>query len=149
MTDITRIVVGLEFDDTTEPTMKYAIGLAHLLGAEITAVHVYELPVYALPEGAWVPTAEALSQIADAAQAGVKAAIRPWQGHGVKIEGVVRQGKPADEIIEAARERKADLIVLGTHGRRGIAHAFFGSVAEKVVRASEIPVLTVHDAIAA
>ena len=58
--------------------------------------------------------------------------------------GVLRQGVAWEQILENAKEAGADLLVIGTHGRRGVAHAFLGSVAVKVVRASPIPVLTVR-----
>jgi nucleotide-binding universal stress UspA family protein len=60
------------------------------------------------------------------------------------VLGVVRQGSAWREIDDVAREMRADLIVLGTHGRRGVARVILGSVAEKVVRTSPVPVLTVH-----
>ena len=52
-------------------------------------------------------------------------------------------GEPARTIIETSRDEHADLLVLGTHGRRGLSHVVMGSVAERVVRQSEVPVLTV------
>jgi len=64
----------------------------------------------------------------------------------VEVEPVIRQGVPFLEIVRVAAERKADLIVMGTHGRTGLAHALMGSVAEKVVRMAACPVLTVRHA---
>lgn len=61
----------------------------------------------------------------------------------LKIEKLIRRGKPFVEIIIAAREKEADLIVMGTHGRTGLSHSLMGSVAEKVVRKAPCPVLTV------
>jgi nucleotide-binding universal stress UspA family protein len=61
---------------------------------------------------------------------------------GVSAEVFVRVGKPADEILACAAEHGADIIVMGTHGRTGIRHLLAGSVAERVVRASAVPVLT-------
>ncbi len=59
------------------------------------------------------------------------------------IEPLLASGPPWEQILQVAKERGADLIVMGTHGRRGLSHALLGSVAEKVVRISPIPVLTV------
>ena len=61
-----------------------------------------------------------------------------------KVVGLLRQGNVYDAILDVAKDEKCDLIIIGTHGRRGLAHAFLGSVAEKVVRLSTVPVLTVH-----
>ena len=56
----------------------------------------------------------------------------------------VRMGRPADEILAFAEEEKVDAIIIATHGRTGLAHIVFGSVAEKVVRHAKCPVMTVH-----
>ncbi len=58
--------------------------------------------------------------------------------------GIVKVGVPWEQILAAAAETKADVVVMGTHGRRGFAHAFVGSVAERVVQLSPVPVLTVR-----
>ena len=62
---------------------------------------------------------------------------------GVSFETVTKSGKEAEEILEFAKEEQVDLIVMGTHGRTGMGHVFFGSVAEKVIRHSPIPVLII------
>ena len=63
---------------------------------------------------------------------------------GVKAEGRVLVGYASDEILKKAREEECDMIVMGTHGRRGIDRLIFGSVAEKVVKNSTVPVLTIR-----
>jgi len=65
-------------------------------------------------------------------------------GAKTKVRVRVLTGDPATEIVRVAKEEKSDLIVLPTHGRSGLTHLFFGSVAEKVVRHAECPVLTLH-----
>ena len=65
---------------------------------------------------------------------------------GLKVTGRILQGDPAEQIIDHAKKVEADLVVMGTHGRRGISHLVFGSVAEKVVRTSSTPVLTLRPA---
>lgn len=62
------------------------------------------------------------------------------------VKCIVRRGDPATEIVRLAESEKADLILMATHGRTGLAHIFLGSVAEKVVRTSHVPVLTVKPA---
>lgn len=61
-----------------------------------------------------------------------------------KVETLVVQGSPADKILEVAQKEGVDLIVMGTHGRKGLERAIFGSVCDKVVRNSKIPVLTIY-----
>lgn len=64
-------------------------------------------------------------------------------GDGIKFEVVTRSGRESEEILKFARQNQVDIIVIGTHGRTGIEHVFFGSVAEKVLRRSPIPVFTI------
>jgi nucleotide-binding universal stress UspA family protein len=64
----------------------------------------------------------------------------------VAVEWVLRRGAAWSEINAAVKDTGADLVVMGTHGRRGVARALLGSVAEKVVRSASCPVLTVHGA---
>lgn len=63
---------------------------------------------------------------------------------GVKVETVVAQGNAAEKIIETSEEKNVDMIVMGSHGRSGVSRLFMGSVAEKVVRMSSVPVLIVR-----
>jgi nucleotide-binding universal stress UspA family protein len=64
-----------------------------------------------------------------------------------KVEARVSQGAPADKIIETAKNEGIDLIIMGTHGRKGLERAIFGSVCDKVVRMAPCPVLTVNPAL--
>jgi nucleotide-binding universal stress UspA family protein len=142
-TTIQRILVAHDFGDASDAALKYAIDLAEKLGARVTIVHAYEIPVYGFAEGVAL-TADVSGQIravtSEALDRIVHAAARP----GVDIHGTLRQGPAWSEITAAATELHADLVVIGTHGRRGLAHALLGSVAEKVVRTAPCPVLTVH-----
>jgi nucleotide-binding universal stress UspA family protein len=64
--------------------------------------------------------------------------------HGKQVSVVVGEGSPAEEIVAQAKRLSADLIVIGTHGRKGLKHLLLGSVAERVLRSSPIPVLTLR-----
>jgi len=77
----------------------------------------------------------------DAAKSSLDRAARALAKHGVRVETVFSPGDPAREILAAAREKEADLIALGTHGRRGSDRFFFGSVAETVLLGSDVPLL--------
>ena len=63
--------------------------------------------------------------------------------NGVKYEAVIKSGREDEEIVEFARDEKVDIIVMGTHGKTGIEHVFFGSVAERVIRHSPYPVFII------
>jgi nucleotide-binding universal stress UspA family protein len=144
-TDIKQILVPIDFSPTSEHALAYAVDFAKKVGAKITVMHAYELPVYGFPDGALVATADVAARILQSAQAGLTAAIEKHKGAGVEMTAVLRDGPPADEVAAVAKKSHADLVILGTHGRRGLRRAIMGSVAEEVIRACECPVLTVHD----
>jgi len=82
------------------------------------------------------------------ARATIQRASDAASAHGVEIQGCALEGRPAEVIVAAAREKKADLIVVGSHGRRGVRRFFLGSVAEHIVRISPVPTLIVRTAAA-
>jgi nucleotide-binding universal stress UspA family protein len=141
---VERILVAVDFGETSNRALKWAIDLAKPLGAEIIVVHAYELPVYGFPEGALVVSADVATRLATGAQAALDALVALHANDGVKIRGVLREGTVAEEINAVADQVSADLIVVGTHGHRGVKRFFLGSVAERVVRTSTRPVVTVH-----
>ncbi len=126
-----------------EHALVYALDLAEKLGARVTIVHAYEVPMYSYPEGPAL-TVEMAAQIEQAAQTALENVSERCKRPGVDLRTALRHGHAWSEINAAAKELPADLIVIGTHGRRGIARALLGSVAEKVVRTAPCPVLTVH-----
>jgi len=142
-TKIQHVLVAHDFGEAAEHALSYAIDLADTLKARITVVHAYEIPVYGFPEGLAL-TVETVGRIQSVASQALEGVVQRANRSGVGIHGMLRQGPAWSEIVAAASETKADLVVIGTHGRRGLAHALLGSVAEKVVRAAPCPVLTVR-----
>lgn len=120
-----------------------AIAIARATGGRIRVVHVYEAPTYGFPE-----TMVAAYEFASAVERGMSEALEKIvernRASGVPIETELRRGVPWKEIDAAATESKADLIVMGTHGRHGVSRMVLGSVAEKVVRTAPCSVLTVR-----
>jgi nucleotide-binding universal stress UspA family protein len=110
----------------------------------VTVMHAYEIPMIGFPDGALVATADLAPRIADASRAALNSAVAKRQGGSVAIDGVLREGVAWEEINKVADEIDADVIVIGTHGRRGLARALLGSVAENVVRTAHRAVLTIH-----
>lgn len=143
-TTIQHILVAHDFGEAAQAALAYATDLAEKLKARVTVVHAYEIPVYGFPEGLAL-TAETVGRIEAVTGEAMQGVVRRARRPGVDIEGVLRQGPAWSEIVAAAAELKADLVVVGTHGRRGLAHALLGSVAEKVVRSAPCPVLTVRE----
>jgi|SRR5579884_4307451 len=145
---IKRILVPHDFSDTADRALAYALALAEKLAARVTIVHAYEVPTYGYPEGPAL-SLEMASEIERAAKGALENVAARARKPGVEIDTSLRHGPSWSEIDAAAKELDADLIVMGTHGRRGVARALLGSVAEKVVRTAPCPVLTVHGSEAA
>jgi nucleotide-binding universal stress UspA family protein len=144
MLNLQRILVAVDFTETSDKAFDFALQLAEKFGASVTAMHAFEIPVIGFPDGALVATADIASRIQEAARQGLDAAVRARDGRGVKIESLLREGNAQEEIRAVAEGMHADLIVIGTHGRKGLARALLGSVAENVIRTVKIPVLTIH-----
>lgn len=138
------ILAPVDFGAGSDHSLEVALDLAKLTGASVHILHVYQIPVYGFPDGAFLAGPEIATRLSEAAQKGLDNVVQRVAARGVKVEGQLRQGNPPDEIVNAAQELGCDAIVLGTHGRKGIAHALMGSVAERVVRTSPIPVLTIR-----
>lgn len=142
-TNIQRILVPHDFSETAQRALCYAVDLAEKLGARVTIVHAYEIPVWGFPEGPAL-TVDIAGRLEKAARNALDAVVSRAQRPNVEVTAVLRHGPAWSEIDAVAKETKADLVVMGTHGRRGVARALLGSVAEKVVRSAPCPVLTVH-----
>lgn len=139
-----RILVATDFSETADAAFDYAVDLAKQLGAKVVVMHAYELPVYGFPSGALVASVEMATRIMSGAQEALEAACKARASSGVEISQVVRQGVAWEEVHRVADEVNADLIIIGTHGRKGLSRALLGSVAEKIIRTSTRPVLTIH-----
>jgi len=137
-----RILVPIDFFDCSLDALEYAAAVAKESGAEVTLLHVME-PVsygldFALGDAASLArTREGMLQRLDKLTAALVVA-------GIPTISWVRGGTPRDAILDEARRWQSDLIVMGTHGRRGMAHFINGSVAEAVLRRAHCPVLTVR-----
>jgi nucleotide-binding universal stress UspA family protein len=140
---IQRILVPHDFEETAETALTYALTLAEKLGARVTVLHAYEVPTYGYPEMLAVAV-EFASEIERRAVENLEKIAREARRPNVEVDTMVRRGSPWVEIVEMAKKLPADLIVMGTHGRRGMPRLLLGSVAEKVVRSAHCPVLTMH-----
>jgi nucleotide-binding universal stress UspA family protein len=144
MNVIRHILVALDFNPLSEHALDYAVDLAEKIGARVTVIHVYSLAVLMALDGEYLPTADAASNKATEAQKQLDAALTPFAGRKVELHGVLRVGEASEEVCAQAKELGADLVVVGTHGRGAIGRALLGSVAQSVLHASPVPVLTVR-----
>ena len=140
-----KVLCPIDFSDPARAAVKVAVDLCRQFEGELTLFHAYQLPGYTLPEGSIVATPKMLQDLADQAEAHLGEWRRIVEGLGLsRVVTLKAIGEPATEIVELAREGGYDVVVVGTHGRTGLRHAFLGSVAERVVRRNGCPVLTVH-----
>jgi nucleotide-binding universal stress UspA family protein len=135
-----HILVPTDFSEPGNQALDRAIDLAAKFEAKLTLLHVFELPLLIYATDIYLPTDELERRAADALRDAATAAQARWP----KVESMFAEGTPWERILDVAKERGVDLIVMGTHGRHGIARTLLGSVTEKVVRMSEVPVLTVR-----
>ncbi len=146
MMTIQRILVPTDFSQPADAALIYAEELAEKFGARLQLLHVVALPTF-YPMGAEAvafPMAELMTETETAAQKTLEELAR---GTGLPADRVgVRTtvGTPVSEILDAIANDGIDLVVMGTHGRGMVEHVLLGSVAERVVRRSPVPVLTVH-----
>jgi universal stress protein A len=147
ITNIKQILVPTDFSETADAALAYATGLASELGATIRLVHVfsdpYTLATYVPEVYAPVPPDKRERALEDV-QKQLQARLGTIGTRGVTGTGDIVTGLTAQQIVNYATTHAIDLIVIGTHGRRGVAHLLLGSVAEHVVRISSCPVLTVR-----
>jgi nucleotide-binding universal stress UspA family protein len=139
------MVVPTDFSDTADRALGTAIDLARPLGAELLVVHVYS-PVVVLPppiDMVSLPTVfpQALQRMQEALE---KRAGRVREA-GLSCTVALIEGHPHVEIVRHAESSGAELIVMGTHGRGGLAHAVLGSVTERVIHKAPCAVLVVPD----
>ncbi|MFY9341452.1 MAG: universal stress protein [Planctomycetota bacterium] len=144
MTQFRRIVCPTDFSPTAVAAAQHAAGLAKACGAEVLLLHVIPAMNYPLRglgmASAFPHLQEELQQRAKERLAQAATAM----GSGFPLRTELRQGEPYEQVLAAAHDAKADLIVIGTHGHTGLKHALLGSTAERVVRLAECPVLTVR-----
>ena len=144
MLPIKKILVPIDFSETSAHALDYAVDLAVVVGAAVCVVHVYQPLVYSFPDAVLVAPPEMAAKISDRAQQLVDEAVNSRRQRCPAMSGLVLNGAAWEEIGRIATEQGADLIVMGTHGRKGLPRAILGSVAERVIRTSSVPVLTVH-----
>ena len=143
MTLPTNILVPTDFSPTADRALDYAIALGAKLGARVYIVHVIGIPALGIPEIGLALASMTIDGLVADGQAALDRIADKHRNQSAFGEVMLRTGDVRDEVLQVAKEVHADLIVIGTHGRRGFAHALLGSVAETIVRMAPCPVLTV------
>lgn len=143
-----RILVPTDGSATAEKGLTEAIGLAKATGAHIRLVHVVDAMSAAMGADGFVGySAEVLPLLRGAGNEILGSARKRVEAAGIGVDVTLREvlsGRVSDEVLEEAAAWKADLIVIGTHGRRGVRRLILGSDAEQVLRSATVPVLLVR-----
>jgi nucleotide-binding universal stress UspA family protein len=141
MATFKSIVAATDFSEASSAAIELARAIACEAGAALTVVHVCEVPIH-VQSG---PAAyDAATPVVLRAHGQLDEVMEHVRTACPTATALVRIGDAAEQILAVAGDVRADLVVLGTHGRRGFAHAMMGSVAERVVRLSTAPVLTLR-----
>jgi nucleotide-binding universal stress UspA family protein len=139
-----KMLCPVDFSKGSEGALQKAEELARALGAEIELLHVYQIPVLAMPDAPLTVSPSFVADITDRAERALKPLAERVRAHGLTATTHLTEGVSADVIVRRAQELGAELIVMGTHGYGGFRRFLLGSTAERVVRTSTVPVLTVH-----
>jgi nucleotide-binding universal stress UspA family protein len=145
MADIRRILCPTDFSEFSDIAFRYAVSIAQHYRSKLFVEHVVES--WQHPEAAFVPAhyyVEFRSHLLHKGEEELQRFVKNHANNGIRPESVVEQGIAADAILALAEAQEVDLIVMGTHGRRGFDRLMVGSVTERVLRKASCPVLAVH-----
>ena len=145
MPKYSRIVMATDFSPASEAAFEEAARMAREWGARLYVVHVYQTPAEAsvpyLPATGFFET---LAAVRAQSEQKLQALMSREALRGVNVRLVAERGVPHDAIVDVAAREHADLIIMGTHGRRGAARLLLGSVAARVIAMAPCPVLTLR-----
>ena len=139
---IERILVPFDFSEHSDKALRWASGMAQKWNAAVMVLHVVPTPVYPpIVMESFLDTARLEAGLKEDAEQRMKEMV--GKEGAVAVESRVEVGEPFWDICRIAEEEKVDLIVMGSHGRTGLAHVLVGSVAERVVRHASCPVVVI------
>jgi nucleotide-binding universal stress UspA family protein len=146
MLEIKNILVPIDFADCSRRALELALELAESYGAKIKLLHTWVVPAYVAPSVA-VSIAGRMEPLETLARREAESQLATFLGQvrnptKIPMDAEIAHGLPEELILDRAGD--CDLVVMGTHGRRGFAHFAIGSVTEKVMRRSPRPVLVVN-----
>lgn len=143
--EIKKILFTTDFSEGTAHAMKYAIGMAKQFGARLIILHVVH-NIFAYP-GLHIPHESfdiMNTELEDSAKKAMQRLCLTAGDSCKDIDSTVVHGVPYEEILKYAADKKIDLLIIGTHGRKGLDRVLLGSTAERIVRSAQCPVLTIR-----
>ena len=145
MPNIRIIVCPVDFSNASDEAARYAVALAGKVGApRVDLIHVFQRPVYVVPEMGYYVDASVEGSIRESLRRQLETLADRSAAEGVEIVTHLLEGVPYQAVVDHAEAVGADMIVMATHGRTGLTHFLLGSVAERVVRTSPVPVCTLR-----
>lgn len=138
------ILVPTDLSEGAEEALDYACDIARQFGATVHLIHVIGIPTLGVPELGVALTSTVIDSLIRDNQEALDALVLRKQNQATFGQTLLRTGDARELICQTAKDLDADLIVMGTHGRRGVSRALLGSVTETVVRSAPCPVLTVR-----
>jgi len=141
------ILVGTDFSVCAARAFSFAVSLAHSQGGRIHLLHVLMEPVQAFDVAAALPYPDSgvRQEWEEAARSRLAREAKAAERRGVPTVAELKWGRPSDVLVKTAGDVRASLVVVGTHGRSALEKLLIGSTAERVVRLSPVPVLTVRE----
>lgn len=150
MPPLKKILVPVDFSECSRLALQRADELAKAFDATLDVLHVWQAPAFVSPEAmvGVTPQGQTLAQLAhQQAEKAMASFVAHAKNAGIRVNSVrTMEGDPPHTITDQAEQGDYDLVAMGTHGRTGLSHLLLGSVAEKVVRRSSRPVMTVRQA---
>jgi len=141
------ILIPTDFGEPARQATDVAVSLAKTFESKLILVHGFEMPAYAYM-GLDITVVDYMTPIEDAARKQLDDELAKLTRRWPRASALFMKGPPWQQILRACEEVHPDLIVMGTHGRKGLSHVLLGSVAEKVVRLAPVPVLIARGGVA-
>lgn len=139
-----RILVPTDYSPHAARALELALSFAEHSEAALDLLHVYQVPADIYPYSLYI-TDEDLKRIEEQNEKQMSKLCEKTRARGAKVEGIVIRGETHDVIPRIAKERGADLIIIGTRGNSGLAHVLLGSTAERTIRLAPCPVISVPE----
>jgi nucleotide-binding universal stress UspA family protein len=149
MSEIKKILAAIAFSKYSQEILNYAAKLARNLDAELVVIHVINIrDVEAVSSiqsmGYTVDTHQYLSGMEEERRTQIEQMLQEAGYPGEKVRIIFKVGHPFEKLLQAVKDEKGDMVVMGTKGRSDLEHVLMGSVAEKMIRHSPIPVVSYH-----
>ena len=140
---VERVLVMTDLGASSEAALAMAVGFVEARGAHLHVLHSYRLPTYVLPDGAPIFAPQTEASVRDGAKARLDALVDA-QNTSAPITTHLERGAPEESAVRIIRDEGIDIVVVGTHARVGLRRWILGSVAERMVRTCEVPVMVVR-----